>query len=329
MAAIRLAVRRALEADGADRAAVAVACSGGADSLALLAATVAETRRGHVRVVGVTVDHALQPGSQARAADVAGQMRELGADEAVVRSVEVTLAGHGVEASARTARYAALDDVARGHGCTRVLLGHTRDDQAETVLLGLARGSGGRSLSGMQEVSGRYRRPLLDISREQTEAACRALGLTPWQDPHNLDESFSRVRVRRRVLPVLERELGPGVAAALARTAAMLQVDVELLDRLADRAYESAAGTGGLDVAVLRESEDALLSRMLRRAALEAGAPASELFRVHVVALAALVATRVGGKRVQLPGHVSAWVEEGVLRFGPTSARGGSPAVGG
>src|SRR6185312_16945315 len=181
------------------------------------------------RAGGVTVDHGLQPGSAERVGEIAAQMARLGLDP--VQSVAVTVppsaTAAGPEAAARTARYAALD------GAVAVLLGHTLDDQAETVLLGLARGSGGRSLAGMPARRGRYRRPLLAVRRAATGAACAELGLEPWQDPHNQDFRFARARVRHQALPALEAALGPGVAEALARTAGQLRADAECLEELA------------------------------------------------------------------------------------------------
>ena len=151
----------------------------------------------------------------------------------------------GPEAAARTARYAALQSEAAGRQAT-IWLGHTLDDQAESVLLGLARGSGPRSLAGMAARTGRLVRPLLGLRRSVTEQACAELDLDPWRDPHNDDPRFARVRVRRTVLPTLEAELGPGVAEALARTAALVRDDADLLDGLA---AEADPGTDALDAA--------------------------------------------------------------------------------
>ncbi len=299
-----------------DGGTVVVACSGGPDSLALLAATVAEARRlsPRRRVVGATVDHDLQDGSADHAAGVVETMARLGADETLTARVRVEESGQGPEAAAREARYAVLEQVATSTGAAAVLLGHTLDDQAETVLLGLTRGSGGRSIAGMRPRFGVFRRPLLECRRDQTVAACRALGVRTWSDPHNDDPRFTRVRVRRAVLPLLEEELGPGVAETLARTAALLRPDAEALDGYADRALDEALREPGLDLDVLRTHPDAVVTRVLRLMALRAGSPAAELFHVHVSALHDLVTGAVRGQ-VQLPGHVTAYVAEGLLRF--------------
>ena len=329
VAAVRLAVRRQLHDLEGD---VLVACSGGADSLALLAATVFEVRRHDRRVVGVTVDHGLQEGSADHATAVAGQMARLGADETMTVRVRVDAPGTGPEAAARQARYAALGQAAEHLGARLVLLGHTADDQAETVLLGLARGSGGRSIAGMRRryVEGRVRfaRPLLDVTRAQTELACRAEGIDFWEDPHNRDPRFTRSRLRHRVLPVLEEELGPGVAAALARTADLLQQDVAALDELAEGLHDEVRLPDGIDVVRLEVEPPALWTRVLRAAAVEAGCPSSELFRVHVDALADLV-TGEPGRKVQLPGHVTASVDRShTLRFRSTRPGTGNGVAG-
>jgi tRNA(Ile)-lysidine synthase len=323
VAAARLAVRRALY-DLAARP-VLVACSGGADSLALLAATVFESRDRPWSVVGVTVDHALQEGSARRADAVARQMASLGADETMTIRVSVEAPGIGPEAAARQARYAALSQAAERLGSGLVLLGHTLDDQAETVLLGLARGSGGRSIAGMRrryaEDGTTFARPLLDLTRSETEQACRAEGIDWWDDPHNDDPRFTRSRLRRRVLPVLEQELGPGVAGALARTADLLQQDLAALDELADLGLETARADDGINAVWLEMQPPAISTRVLRRAAVEAGARSAELTKQHVDALVDLMhGTHSAGRaaQVQLPGHVTAYVDGRTMRFRAT-----------
>ena len=327
VAAVRRAVRRDL-ADLEAGATVLVACSGGPDSMALLAATVFEGHRAGLRVAGASVDHGLQQGSAEVTAGVVQQMARLGADETISARVQVEGAGLGPEAAARRARYAVLEQMATHLGAATVLLGHTRDDQAETVLLGLARGSGGRSLAGMRRRFERYRRPLLDVTRDDTVTACQVEGIEVWHDPHNDDPGYARVRVRRAVLPVLEEHLGPGVAATLARTADQLRVDMDLLDDLAERAYADLAPDGsqdGLLVDGLAALPDAVRRRVLRLAALAAGAPASELFHDHVLALDALVTGWRGQKWVDLPGHVRGTRSAGVLRVAAHRPGDGPP----
>lgn len=309
VAAVRLGVRAAL-ADLEPGVTVLVACSGGADSLALAAAAVFEAKPRGLKVVGVTVDHGLQEGSHQQAERVVAQLELIGADETVTARVHVEAADLGPEAAAREARYAVLEQVAESFNASVVLLGHTRDDQAETVLLGLARGSGGRSIAGMRRAYDRYRRPLLDVTRAQTRAACDADGLQPWEDPHNSDPGFARVRVRERVLPVLESELGPGVAAALARTADLLREDMELLDALTDQAW-----TGSLTVADLSATPKPIRTRLIRRAALEAGVPSDRLTATHIAEIDALITQWRGQVGVDLPGQIRAVRRDGVIAF--------------
>ena len=320
VAAVRLAVRRTLaDLDPGDT--VVVACSGGADSLALLAATVFEATEGSWRVIGATVDHGLQDGSAEHADRVAEQMRALGVAESVTARVSVQAPGLGPEAAAREARYAVLAEIAERFSARVVLLGHTLDDQAETVLLGLTRGSGGRALSGMRRAFEVYRRPLLDLTRADTETACLTEGIEFWTDPHNSDQEFTRVRVRTKVLPMLEAELGPGVAATLARTADLLRADTEYLDAVADSALESVLHQGsdgeqdGLSVSALEQLPGAIRTRVLRLAAVRAGALPAQLFHTHVLAIDKLVTEWHGQKWVELPGHVRASRSKDVLSF--------------
>ncbi len=346
VAAVRLAVRRALpdlgngEGDdpGVRRGApVLVACSGGADSLALLSATVFELRRSPTPVVGAVVDHGLQEGSADHTARVVAQMAELGSDETAAIRVTVDPGPRGLEAGARHARYAALGHLAQHFGAGRVLLGHTMDDQAETVLLGLTQGSGGRSLSGMRRefhadegtTGPLFARPLLEVTRAQTEAACRAEGIGWWDDPHNSDPRFVRSRVRHTVLPVLERELGPGVAAALARTGHLVREDLDALDDLAEREAAERDLLSGESIRSLEGMPAAVRKRVLRLAALRAGCPPRELTHGHVTALEAMVWERRGEPRdLDLPGHVRAVRRQDVLRLVPAGDGPAGPVAG-
>jgi tRNA(Ile)-lysidine synthase len=326
VAAVRIAVRRGL-ADLEPGTRVVVACSGGADSLALVAQTVFEARESGWYVIGATVDHALQEGSAERAEAVVVQMATLGVDETVSARAVVDAPGLGPEAAARQARHAILDEIRARFDAAVVLLGHTRDDQAETVLLGLTRGSGGRSIAGMRPAYDGYRRPLLDVSRSDTVTACQVEGIEYWEDPHNVDPAYTRVRVRKRVLPVLEDELGPGVTEALARTASQLRPDMELLDLYADRAMVEVAVEGGLSAAGLAELPESIRTRVIRLAAVAAGAPTGELFHEHVLGIDALVTEWHGQKWVDVPGHLRAVRRDGVLRFASSDPGAGEPAV--
>jgi tRNA(Ile)-lysidine synthase len=317
VAAVRLGVRRALADVGAGQT-VVVACSGGPDSTALLAATVFEGRKAGWHVLGATVDHDLQGGSADRAAALVARMATMGADETLSARVHVEGAGLGPEAAARRARYAVLEEVAERFDAAAVLLGHTRDDQAETVLLGLARGSGGRSLAGMRRSYDRFVRPLLDVGRADTVTACLVEGLETWDDPHNQDPAYTRARVRHTVLPMLEEQLGPGVAGTLARTADQLRADMDLLDDLAEAAYDELRGPdGALPAAALADHPAPVRRRVLRLAALAAGAPGSELFYEHVLAMDALLTDWRGQRWVDLPGPVRCTRVDGLLRFIP------------
>ncbi|MEU8221598.1 tRNA lysidine(34) synthetase TilS [Kribbella sp. NPDC048915] len=298
---------------------VLVACSGGTDSLALAAATAFEAPKLGLRAGAVIVDHGLQPDSGHVARTAAEQCRGLGLDPVEVREVEVGNQG-GPEGAARSARYDALRAAADEVGADVVLLAHTRDDQAETVLLGLGRGSGARSLAGMAPAVGLLRRPFLEVPRATTAAACIASGLRPWHDPHNDDPQYTRVRVRHEVLPVLEEALGPGVVEALARTAGLLRADADALDQLAAEVAESALsrveGQVRADIAVLEEQPAAIRTRVLRQAALEAGCRATDLTAGHVASVDELVTDWRGQRWIDLPQGVRAIRQGGFIIFG-------------
>lgn len=293
------AVRRTVSADRA----LLVAVSGGADSLALAVAVHHVAAERTLECAAITIDHGLQTGSAQQAAQVVSQLTEMGYGsrgygDVVSCPVEVE-EDAGPEADARAARYAVLDREASVRDADLVL-GHTRDDQAETVLLGLTRGSGIRSLAGMSTRSGRRLRPLLSIRRSTTLAACQECGLSIWQDPHNTDARFTRARIRQSVLPVLESELGPGIADALARTADLARADADLLDALAGDLLATARDEAGLDGDTLVAADPALRGRVLKMWLTEAGA--EDISATQVRAVDALVTDWHGQGPLQLPG---------------------------
>ena len=299
--AIRNAVREQLQRCEAGDC-ILVAVSGGADSLALAYATLIESVPLAIRAVAVTIDHQLQEKSADQAAKVEKQLREMGYQDVVVAKVKVSLES-GLEAGARSARYEALERIAIEKSAVKVLLGHTRDDQAESVLLGLARGSGTRSLSGMASENGIYLRPLLSLTRAQTEAACTEFGIEYWNDPHNENLDFSRVRIRLEVLPVMEEQIGPGIAAALARSAALLRDDADALDAIAS-AEISRYNLTDLECSELELLPRAIRTRILRGAIYAAGAPSGSISADHIGAVEALITSWHGQGLVSLPGGV-------------------------
>ena len=300
---IRLAVRRELS-DLTAGDAVIVATSGGADSLALAAAVLLESQTRSINPIAAIIDHGLQPNSADVAQAAKNELSKIGYSAIEIRKVAVDVKD-GMEASARRARYAALDEIARSHNATAIFLGHTKDDQAETVLLGLARGSGTRSLSGMAQRIDNYRRPLLSITRAQTEAACDEAGIKYWRDPHNQSMEFTRVRVREVVLPTMEKEIGPGITDALSRSARLLRDDADALDQWSEEAFEELA-PDSMDIAALEALPRAIRTRVMRKAIYLAGAPSGSLTAEHIEAVEALVTDWKGQGPVSLPGGVTA-----------------------
>lgn len=331
---VRLAVRDALNRHIAPSSAldrqqlVLVALSGGTDSLALAAAVATESSGLGCRAGAVIIDHGLQEGSAKVAEQAAAQATGLGLSPVVVRRVRVATGSAattgGPEAAARSARYRALLEVANELKSRYVLTAHTRDDQAEQVLLALARGSGTRSIAGIppeRELAGGVTlvRPLLveraGVTRNITAASCAELGLDPWHDPHNTDPTYLRVRVRTEVLPALEQTLGPGFAAALARSADLAREDADALDLIADqklaelvnvefsKANQETASRVCCSVNELGQLSAALRSRVIRRIAERYFG--SQLTREHTLAIASLVTAWRGQGPIHAPGIVA------------------------
>lgn len=281
---------------------VLIAVSGGADSLALAAALGLESRELSLNLIPVIIDHGLQSGSTEIASMTAATLTKLGFHQIKIRKVVVEITD-GLEASARRARYEAFDEALSEFGAHSIFLGHTLNDQAETVLLGLARGSGTRSLSGMASASSdrKYLRPLLSITRDVTVESCNEQGIEFWSDPHNENEDFTRVRVRKNILPQLESDLGPGVIESLGRTAKILREDADALEQLA---AEYRLGEPDLIVDHLAALPKAIRVRVLRSAIYEAGAPSGSITATHIEPVEALITSWHGQGEVALPGGV-------------------------
>ena len=316
---IRLAVRSELE-DIAAGDSVLVAASGGADSSALAAALLLECKTKSIKVIALIIDHGLQKNSADVTHETKRTLTKIGYENIEIRRVTVEITD-GLEASARRARYQALSDVANSHNAVAVFLGHTKDDQAETVLLGLSRGSGSRSLSGMAARVDRYRRPLLSITRAQTEAACEEAGIKFWQDPHNQSMEFTRVRVREVVLPTMEKEIGPGISDALARSAKLLRDDADALDYLSDEIF-SKLEPASLEISKLESQPRAIRTRILRKAIYLAGAPQGSLSAEHIEPVEALITAWKGQGPISLPGGVTVARISGRLSLSKSGGQG-------
>lgn len=275
-------------------------CSGGTDSMAMAAALLKEGN--DTKIIPVVVDHGLQDGSAKIAADTVNKLKQMGFPEVLSAKANVEITD-GLEASARRARYQIFNQFIDAYQPKYFLLAHTLNDQAESVLLGLARGSGARSLSGMATVNNHFIRPLLKITREETRAAVLEAGLDIWDDPHNDDQRFARVKVRKNLLPQLESDLGPGVTQALARSADLLRDDADALDDFANQ-YFQQADAKDLDVQELERLPKAIRTRVLRLAIYKAGAPTGMLSAEHIAQAEALISDWHGQKEVALPGNV-------------------------
>jgi tRNA(Ile)-lysidine synthase len=297
--AIRQAVRPWVETTSHR---ILVGVSGGADSMALAIGTLAEAKSADVQIIAIIIDHQLQKGSSDVALQARAQLLAHGFTDVEIIPVDVEITD-GMESSARRARYAAFDAAIARYQPDFFFLAHTKNDQAESVLLGLARGSGTRSLSGIAEVNGIYIRPLLGIDRATTQAACLENSISPWEDPHNSDLTYSRVRVRKEILPLMESHLGPGIIEALARSAAILREDADALDHLAGE-FLSSQNLHDLPVALLEELPKAVRIRVLRSAIYGAGAPLGALGADHLAPVEALITNWHGQGEISLPGGV-------------------------
>ncbi len=279
---VRAAVRDFLAARVTPGDRILVGVSGGTDSMALARVLLDVAAELTVTPIALVVDHALQPGSAELAEAVRQRLVSMGFAHALVRKVHVDVRlGGGLEAAARNARHAAFTQVLAEENAIAVLLAHTLDDQAETVLLRLARGSGTRSLSAMAAERGAIWRPLLEIRREELESVIAHYGIDIWQDPHNQDPRFLRVRVRHELMPVFQEILGESVVEALARTASMARDDNEALDEWAATVAADCDG-GELCIELISGVPKAVGTRVVRRWLLSHGCDGGGLTALHV-----------------------------------------------
>jgi len=299
---------------------VLVGCSGGADSLALVWTTSVVGKRLELKVGAIIVDHQLFPESNDVALNAKKQCEELGIQEVIIKKVNVEHNHEGLEAAARIARYEAFENVLHETNAQAILLAHTQDDQAETVLMRLTRGSGAKSLSGMAQVSGKYLRPFLHLRKKLVHDSLDLIGLKAWQDPANTDNQFLRVKVRHELMPKIIEVLGESAISSLDKTSQLLRLDNQALEELAQQFFESQKDvkTNGLEISELEKLPEAIRTRVLRIFAIASGVHPGPFSFEHIEAIDALVKNWHGQGNVDLPGFIQATRVDHSIRFIPS-----------
>lgn len=299
---------------------VLVGCSGGADSLALVWTTSVVGKRLELKVGAIIVDHQLFPESNDVALNAKKQCEELGIQEVIIKKVNVEHNHEGLEAAARIARYEAFENVLHETNAQAILLAHTQDDQAETVLMRLTRGSGAKSLSGMAQVSRKYLRPFLHLRKKLVHDSLDLIGLKAWQDPANTDHQFLRVKVRHELMPKIIEVLGESAISSLDKTSQLLRLDNQALEELAQQFFESQKDvkTNGLEISELEKLPEAIRTRVLRIFAIASGVHPGPFSFEHIEAIDALVKNWHGQGNVDLPGFIQATRVDHSIRFIPS-----------
>ena len=296
---------------------VLVGCSGGADSLALVWTTSVVGKRLELKTGAVIVDHQLISESNDVAQNAKKQCEELGIEKVIIKKVEVNQTNEGLEAAARIARYEAFENVLHETNAKVILLAHTQDDQAETVLMRLTRGSGAKSLSGMSAISGKYLRPFLHLRKKIVHDSLDVIGMKAWQDPANFDNQYLRVKVRQELMPKLIEVLGEGAISSLDKTSQLLRLDNQALDDLAQKFVDAQDDVKkhGLKVKELENIPEEIRTRVLKICAVASGVHPGPFSFEHIEAIDALVKNWHGQGNVDLPGFIQATRVDGSLRF--------------
>ena len=297
-----------------------VGCSGGADSLALAWTALVVGKRLELKIGVIIVDHQLIPESSSVALNAKKQCEEFGIEEVIIKKVNVEQTHEGLEAAARIARYEAFENVLHETNAQAILLAHTQDDQAETVLMRLTRGSGAKSLSGMAQVSGKYLRPFLHLRKKLVHDSLDLIGLKAWQDPANTDHQFLRVKVRHELMPKIVEVLGESAISSLDKTSQLLRLDNQALEDLAQQFFESQKDvkTNGLEISELEKLPEAIRTRVLRICAIASGVHPGPFSFEHIEAIDALVKNWHGQGNIDLPGFIQATRVDHSIRFIPS-----------
>jgi len=292
---------------------ILVACSGGADSLALAWTSQVVTKRIGLNLIAVIIDHQLIKESTQVAQDAKKKCEDFGIEKVVIKQIEVKDDKDGLEAAARKARYEAFEELVNEFNAKAVLLAHTQDDQAETMLMRLTRGSGAKSLSAMKEVSGKYLRPFLHIRKQVLVDALEKENISYWQDPANTNYKFLRAKVRHELMPKLIEVLGDSAIDSLDRTSGLLKEDNEALESIALESYEKL--NKELKVQELEKLPTAIRKRVIKIAALNSGVTPGPFSFEHIEAIDALVTNWRGQGNVDLPGFIQASRVDQTIRF--------------
>lgn len=291
---------------------ILVGCSGGADSIALAWSASVVCKRLNLNLGVVIVDHQLIPESNLVAENTKKQCEEFGINQIIVKKIKVVFENEGLEAAARKARYKAFEEVIKETNAKSLMLAHTQDDQAETMLMRLTRGSGAKSLSAMSEVSGKYLRPFLHVRKFELKDALEKEDIKYWNDPANSNSDFLRVKVRNELIPKLIEVLGDSVVEALDRTSVLLKNDNDILDQIALDHYQE---NKQLLISKLEELPSAIRTRVIKLAALDAGVNPGPFSFEHIEAIDALVTNWHGQSHIDLPGFVQASRVNETIRF--------------
>ena len=292
---------------------ILVACSGGADSLALAWTSQVVTKRIGLNLIAVIIDHQLIKESTQVAQDAKKKCEDFGIEKVVIKQIQVKDDNDGLEAAARKSRYEAFEELVNEFNAKAVLLAHTQDDQAETMLMRLTRGSGAKSLSAMKEVSGKYLRPFLHIRKQVLVDALEKENISYWQDPANTNYKFLRAKVRHELMPKLIEVLGDSAIDSLDRTSGLLKEDNEALESIALESYEQL--NKELKVQELEKLPTAIRKRVIKIAALNSGVTPGPFSFEHIEAIDALVTNWRGQGNVDLPGFIQASRVDQTIRF--------------
>ncbi|MEY3696352.1 MAG: hypothetical protein RJA41_2 [Actinomycetota bacterium] len=312
---LRLLMKRFLKAHSLPGDRIILAVSGGPDSIAMAAICSELQDEFSIEFHAVNINHQLQANSADWSEKTVSICKQLGFENSVSLTIEVDeKSGLGLEASAREARYKALRNYAKEINARAIMLAHTMDDQAETVLIRISRGSSARSLAGMAHITNDLWRPLLDIERGKLHNALKSYGITAISDPHNFDRQFTRVKIRLDVIPALISALGQNVVAGLARTARMSRMDAEALEEIASKIYPKLLLENELLIGELISQPMAIQTRVVHHWLLSRGVPANSLNSDHVFAVCRMAAEPQVKGPIKVAGGVEVQKASGRLR---------------